>query len=51
MMRGHPHVTRYRSIKHNTYIGDNGALEIRPIPEENDAALFSKAGADGRGVW
>jgi hypothetical protein len=50
-VEGHPHVTRYRSVKHNTYIGDNGALEIRSIPEEDDGALFSKPGADGRGVW
>jgi hypothetical protein len=46
---GHPHLTRYKSFKHNTYIGDNGAIEVRSFPEET--VLFSKQGADGRGVW
>lgn len=40
-------VTRYRSRGHNTYIRDNGAIEIQDI---HGATLFEKAGADGRGV-
>jgi len=40
-------VTRYRSKQHNTYIRDNGAIEIQDI---NGATLFEKPGVDGRGV-
>jgi hypothetical protein len=40
-------VTRYRSKGHNTYIRDNGAIEIQDI---NGATLFEKPGLDGRGV-
>jgi hypothetical protein len=40
-------VTRYRSRGHNTYIRENGAIEIQDI---NGATLFEKPGADGRGV-
>ena len=45
---GRPDVARYRSRSHNTYIGENGAIEIRS--ETNDV-LFRKAGADGKHVW
>ncbi|HVR39356.1 MAG TPA: hypothetical protein VMU84_09685 [Thermoanaerobaculia bacterium] len=45
---GHDTVTRYRSRAHNTFIGKNGAVEIRHI---NDDVLFRKAGLDGRHVW
>jgi hypothetical protein len=42
---GQPAVRRYRSRRHNTFIGVNGALEIRTIEHE---ILLRKAGADGR---
>lgn len=48
-VEGHPRVTRYKSFKHNTYIGENGAIEVQSFPDR--AVLFSKPGADGRGVW
>ena len=41
-------VTRFRSRGHNTFIGRNGAIEIRTV--EGDI-LFVKAGADGKNVW
>ncbi len=45
---GHPHVVRYRSRMHNTFIGRNGAIEVRTI---DGTVQFHKAGADGRTVW
>ena len=42
-------VKRYRHRAHNTYIGENGSIEIRPVPD--GPPLLSKAGNDGRGVW
>jgi len=44
---GKPLVKRFRSTAHNTFIGDNGAVEIRAIPDKLE---FSKAGVDGRKV-
>jgi len=44
---GRPAVRRYRSRRHNTFIGTNGALEIRTIDDE---ILLSKAGVDGRSI-
>ncbi len=44
-----PEVLRYNSFKHDTYIGSNGAIEIRLIA--TDAVLFTKPGANGKGVW
>jgi hypothetical protein len=44
----HVDVTRYRSRAHNTYIRNNGAIEIRDLA---DQVLFRKAGADGKHVW
>ena len=45
---GHPHVTRYRSLGHNTFVGANGSIEIRRV---DGSIEFQKAGADGRYVW
>jgi len=52
---GHPRVIRYRSRAHNTFLGRNGAIEIRSAqpgvrPEAGDL-LLTKPGADGRSVW
>jgi hypothetical protein len=41
-------VARFRSRGHNTFIGQNGAIEIRTLDGD---ILFFKAGADGRHVW
>lgn len=48
-VEGHPKVKRLRSLKHNTYIGENGAIEIRPAPDGE--VILAKPGADGKGVW
>lgn len=45
---GYPSVRRYRSRRHNTFIGTNGAVEIRTVDDE---ILLKKAGADGRFLW
>jgi hypothetical protein len=46
---GHPQVRRFRSRAHNTFIGDNGSIEIQTAADKE--ALFNKPGKDGRGVW
>jgi hypothetical protein len=48
-VEGQPKAKRFRSLKHNTYIGDNGAIEIRSAPEGE--VILAKPGADGKGVW
>jgi hypothetical protein len=46
-----PDVKRYRSRKHNTFIGANGAIEIAiPPPADGGQTIFSKDGADGKPV-
>ena len=50
---GRPHVKRLRSLGHNTFIGDNGSIEVQTAgrgatPGE---VVFSKPGASGKGVW
>lgn len=45
---GSPEIRRYRSLKHITYIGQNGAIEITTSKNE---VVFRKAGADGKHVW
>lgn len=44
---GRADLSRYRSRGHNTYVRDNGAIEIRDI---SGRVLFEKPGADGRPV-
>lgn len=50
---GYPGVRRLRSRAHNTFIGDNGSIEIAEVGAGVPpiAPIFSKAGADGRSVW
>jgi hypothetical protein len=43
-----PWVTSYRSRGHNTFIAQDGAIEIRGL---DGTVLFRKAGRDGRNVW
>lgn len=47
-----PRVRRFRSLKDNTFIGQNGSIEIRrAAPNPLDGALIlSRPGADGRGM-
>lgn len=46
---GHPEVTSYRSFKHETFIRQNGAIEIRIV--ETKEVVLEKPGSDGKGVW
>ena len=48
-VEGHPRVVLLRARRNNIYIGDNGAIEVHNT--RSGAVEFSKAGADGRGVW
>lgn len=45
---GHSRVKRFRSRRHNTYIGDNGSVEIVRL---SGSMEVQKPGLDGRGVW
>jgi hypothetical protein len=45
-----PNVKRYRSIGHNTYIADNGAIEITTVTTDKEESIFSKVGSDGKPV-
>ncbi len=45
---GRKDVIRFRSRKHNTFVRDNGAIEIRAV--EGDLVVFEKPGSDGRKV-
>ena len=47
VVEGRSDLVRYRHRGHNTFIRENGAIEIRDLA---GAVLFAKAGADGRGV-
>lgn len=44
---GRDDLVRYRSKAHSTYIRSNGAIEIHDI---NGTVVFSKSGADGKGI-
>jgi hypothetical protein len=41
-------IKRFRSVGHNTFIGENGSIEIEVI--QTKEVIFSKAGEDGRKV-
>ncbi|WP_420127006.1 hypothetical protein [Longimicrobium sp.] len=45
---GHPQMTRFRSRRHNTYVGENGSIEIVAL---SDRIEVRKPGLDGHGVW
>ncbi len=44
---GRSDLVRFRSRGHNTFVRENGAIEIRDL---QNSMLFCKFGADGRGV-
>jgi len=44
----HPNVRRFRSRQHNTFIGNNGAIEIQDLTGE---VLLAKRGENRKGVW
>ena len=46
---GYPLVKRFRSRQHNTFICENGSIEIREIGAEK--IIFNKSGENGKGVW
>lgn len=48
-VEGHPRVTLLRARRNEIYIADNGSIEIRNAA--TGEVEFSKAGADGLGVW
>lgn len=50
-MPDHENVTRFRSRAHNTYIAENGAIEIQDIGSDPPKLVLSKPGTDGKGVW
>jgi hypothetical protein len=52
-MAGWPQVVRFRSRRHNTFIGANGSIEIRAASHDwrDGEVLFTRPGADGKGVW
>jgi hypothetical protein len=47
IVKGHPQITRFRSIKHMTWIGNNGAIRIT---ERTGKCILEKPGADGRTI-
>lgn len=48
-VEGHPRVKRFRSRAHSTFLGENGSIEIQAVPGAE--VVFTKPGADGKGVW
>jgi len=42
-------IKRLRSVGHNTFIGENGSIEIEVV--QSKKVIFSKAGEDGRKVF
>lgn len=41
-------ITRFRHVGHNTFLAANGAIEIQNLQR---VVLFTKKGANGKGVW
>jgi hypothetical protein len=48
LVDGRPDVTRFRSLRHSSFIAANGAIEIRT---DTDIVICSKPGADGQTVF
>lgn len=48
-LESHPDVFVYTSRKHETFIRENGAFEIRE--HKTGLVVVALPGADGRGVW
>lgn len=48
-VEGHPRLMLLRARRNEIYIGDNGSIEVRHAASRT--IVFSKPGADGRGVW
>ena len=48
LVDGRPDVTRFRSLRHSTFIGANGAIEIRT---DAGVVIFSKPGVGGQAVF
>ena len=46
---GHVQVRRFRSRAHNTFIGENGSIEIQDV--KTGTIILTKVGADGRSLW
>jgi hypothetical protein len=46
---GHPDVTSYLSVAHETLVRANGAFEIRG--RTTKVVVLAKPGSDGKGVW
>lgn len=46
---GHDNIKRFRSLGHNTFIGENGSIEIQTV--HSNVIVFSKPGEDGKKVW
>lgn len=47
-VENHPKVRRFRSVAHNTFLGDNGAIQIQTLDKK---IQLDKKGFDGKGVW
>jgi hypothetical protein len=45
---GRPSLRRYRSAKHNTFIGENGSIRIEDLHQN---ILHDKAGGDGKRAY
>lgn len=46
---GFPEVLRYNSFRHDTFIANNGAIEVKIIA--TGEVHFEKLGSNGKGVW
>jgi hypothetical protein len=47
----HPNLKRYRSRGHDTYIAENGAIQIAAPAAMGGRVHLSKRGLDGKDVW